>query len=59
MVELMVAKEHVGLVRLLLPAQTPLRGLGCLLLPAQGLHAEDLTNLTVCYYLPKDCVQRT
>ena len=37
---------------MLMPAQRQLKGLGCLLLPAQGLSAEDLT---ACICLPKDC----
>ena len=42
MVELIVAQEHGRLGQMLVPAQRPLRGLGCLLLTAQGLHADAL-----------------
>ncbi len=48
MVELMVAQKQGGL--LLLPAQRPLRGLGCLPLPAQNC----VEDLSACSCLPKD-----
>ena len=55
MVKLMVAEEHGGLG---LDASACPRnacgGLDRLLMPAQGLPAEDFI---VCYYLPKDCTE--
>ncbi len=48
---------------MLLAAQRPLRGLGCLLLPAQGLRGGPcfyllkgcMKDLPVCFCLHKDC----